>query len=156
MKILKSRYKAISFLWIAGCCIWVILFIKLQASNSDTIIEENVKDTLSISIYNSDVEGNQESENINTAIPDKLSDTQIQDTKISSEKKYPENHENCIMINSAEIKELDALDGVGPVLAQRIIDFRKANGIFKNYDDLLKVKGIGPKKLEKIRKQICF
>ena len=65
----------------------------------------------------------------------------------SSEKKvtFPVN------INTASKKELDALPGIGEVLAQRIIDYRSANGPFSTVDELTKVKGIGEKTLEKLK-----
>lgn len=65
----------------------------------------------------------------------------------SSEKKvtFPVN------INTASKKELDALPGIGEVLAQRIIDYRSANGPFSTVDELTKVKGIGAKTLEKLK-----
>jgi len=61
-----------------------------------------------------------------------------------------------IPINRANTEALIALDGIGPVLAGRIIEWRKANGRFHNADDLLDVRGIGPKKLAKILPQITF
>ena len=65
----------------------------------------------------------------------------------SSEKKvtFPVN------INTASKRELDALPGIGEVLAQRIIDYRSANGPFSTVDELTKVKGIGAKTLEKLK-----
>jgi competence ComEA-like helix-hairpin-helix protein len=42
--------------------------------------------------------------------------------------------------------------GIGPSTAQKILDTRKSCGSFKSVDDLLAIKGIGPKKLEKMRK----
>ena len=51
-----------------------------------------------------------------------------------------------IAINRASAKELEALDGIGPVLAQRIIAYRSVNGPFVDLIDLLKVSGIGAAK----------
>jgi competence protein ComEA len=53
-----------------------------------------------------------------------------------------------ININTAEAAELDALPKVGPVLAQRIVDWRKEHGAFKNIEELDAVDGVGPKMLE--------
>jgi competence protein ComEA len=50
-----------------------------------------------------------------------------------------------ININTAAAAELDQLKGIGPALAQRIIQHRSQNGPFRSTDDLLHVKGIGPK-----------
>lgn len=55
-----------------------------------------------------------------------------------------------IDLNRADINELMSLSGVGPVLANAIIEYRKTHGLFKNSTDLINVKGIGAKKLEKI------
>jgi len=50
-------------------------------------------------------------------------------------------------LNTATERELQSIKGIGPVLAERIIAGRP----YRTVDDLLKVKGIGPKRLEKIR-----
>jgi competence protein ComEA len=48
-----------------------------------------------------------------------------------------------VNLNSATVDQLDALPGIGPVLAQRIVDWRSANGGFRSVDDLNEVSGIG-------------
>jgi len=59
-----------------------------------------------------------------------------------------------LSINRASAKELEKLPGIGPVLAGRIIDYRKSNGNFQSIDDLRKVQGIGASTLEKFRSKI--
>ena len=56
-----------------------------------------------------------------------------------------------VHLNSATPAQLDALPGVGPATAQRIIDYRTANGAFKSVDELDAVSGIGPAKLAELR-----
>ena len=61
-----------------------------------------------------------------------------------------------VAVNSATLEDLESLPGVGPVTAQKIIDYRTQNGAFATPDDLLNVKGIGPKKLEKMRPLVAI
>lgn len=56
-------------------------------------------------------------------------------------------------INTASLEELQTLRGIGPALAQRIIDYREEHGPFATVDELLEVKGIGEGTLEKFRDQ---
>lgn len=53
-----------------------------------------------------------------------------------------------VNLNTASVAELDALPKVGPVLAQRIVDWRKEHGLFKSVEELDAVDGVGPKMLE--------
>lgn len=55
-----------------------------------------------------------------------------------------------ISINTAGEEELELIPGIGPVLARSIVNHRRSRGFFTHPNDLLEVKGIGPKKLEKI------
>lgn len=57
-------------------------------------------------------------------------------------------------LNAATLAQLDALPGVGPVLAQRILDWRTAHGRFNKVDDLGEVGGIGPRKLADLRARV--
>jgi competence protein ComEA len=59
-----------------------------------------------------------------------------------------------IDINRAEPWLLEALPGIGEVTAQAIVDYRSENGLFKRIEDLLKVSGIGPATLDKIKDYI--
>ncbi|QYR20175.1 ComEA family DNA-binding protein [Paenibacillus sp. sptzw28] len=59
-----------------------------------------------------------------------------------------------IDINRANAQEFDALPGIGAIKAQTIVADREKNGRFQTADDLLRVKGIGPKLLDKIRGSI--
>jgi competence protein ComEA len=54
-------------------------------------------------------------------------------------------------LNAASEQDLVAIPGIGEAMAKRIVEFRKENGPFRQVDDLLKVKGIGEKSLEKLR-----
>ena len=59
-----------------------------------------------------------------------------------------------ININRATLSQLDSLDGIGPVIAGRIIDYRKKNGSFLTIEDLQKVSGIGVAKFAQIKSKI--
>ena len=57
-------------------------------------------------------------------------------------------------INTASAKEIEALPGIGPVIAERIVAYREQNGPFKRREDLMMVSGISEKKYEEIRSMI--
>lgn len=60
-----------------------------------------------------------------------------------------------VNINTADAKALEtALVGVGPKVAKAIVDYRTKNGAYKSVEDLEKVKGIGPKLVEKNRDKL--
>lgn len=54
-------------------------------------------------------------------------------------------------LNRADAKTLESLPGIGAVLAQRVLEYRASVGRFRTVEELLAVKGIGPKTLERIR-----
>jgi competence protein ComEA len=59
-----------------------------------------------------------------------------------------------IMINRATQKDFESLDGIGPVLASRIVAYRKVNGPFTAVEDLLKVPGIGQSKFDQFKSKL--
>ena len=61
-----------------------------------------------------------------------------------------------VNVNTAGAAELDRLPGVGPAIAQRILEHRRAHGPFRRAEDVLAVKGIGPKKLASMRPYLRF
>jgi competence protein ComEA len=61
-----------------------------------------------------------------------------------------------VRINTATIEQLDTLNGIGPAIAQRIIDYRTENGGFKDINELKLVSGIGDKLFEKIKDDVAL
>lgn len=59
-----------------------------------------------------------------------------------------------ISINRAAAAELDSLPGIGPALAERIVEYRQTNGMFTNITDLRKVSGIGDAKFNQIKDKV--
>lgn len=60
-----------------------------------------------------------------------------------------------VNINSASSDELQKLSGIGPSLAERIIDYRESNGLFTSIDDLQNVSGIGKTRFANLKEKIC-
>lgn len=70
--------------------------------------------------------------------------------------KKAETEKQRISINTADAEELCRLSGIGPSTAERIIAYREENGLFQSLEDLMRVKGIGESRFEKIRDDICL
>ena len=68
-----------------------------------------------------------------------------------AKKKPPEKPVN---INTASSEELQTVPGIGPVTAEKIVHMRKSYGAFKSVNDLLAIRGLGPKRLDKMRKYL--
>lgn len=80
------------------------------------------------------------------------------DVVLSENGSQPHNemHEWRININTANVEELTLLPGIGPALAQRIIDYREENGPFSSCSQLKNVKGIGQITYEGLRDYIVL
>ena len=61
-----------------------------------------------------------------------------------------------VNINTASVSELDTLPGIGPAYANAIINYRTTNGPFVRIEDIVKIKGIGPKTFEKLKSRITI
>jgi len=71
------------------------------------------------------------------------------------EEMYSSSNTDKININTANASTLQTLPGIGPVLSERIIEYRNQNGLFGIIDDIKDVSGIGEKKFEGIKELIC-
>ena len=59
-----------------------------------------------------------------------------------------------VNINTATAEELQQVPGIGPATAAKILQMRKSYGAFNSGDDLMAIRGLGPKRLEKMRKYL--
>ena len=64
---------------------------------------------------------------------------------------HPHSQKGKLDLNRATAEELQSLPGIGPVLAQRVIEQRTVHGPFRDVDDLMNVKGIGKKRMDQLR-----
>lgn len=89
-------------------------------------------------------------------------DSSIEETAYKADvaaEKYPRKEKDLkqkININSAGQKELEKLPRIGPSTAKNIIEYRTEHGPYKNFDDLKKVKRIGPKTVELLKPHVIF
>ncbi|MFA6848868.1 MAG: helix-hairpin-helix domain-containing protein [Selenomonadaceae bacterium] len=70
--------------------------------------------------------------------------------------KAQEKVDGKVNINMADSKALDSLPGIGPAMAQRIVDYRQTEGAFQTLEDLKKVRGIGDAKFTKLKDKITL
>ena len=66
----------------------------------------------------------------------------------------PADQQSLVNINTAGVNQLVSIPGIGPVLAQRIVDYREKNGYFSSTEDIQNVSGIGPKTYENLSSYI--
>lgn len=90
---------------------------------------------------------------VNDALVDKSNSVGFVDNESSNE---TTNNTTKVNINTATLKELITLSGIGESKAQAILEYRTKNGNFKTLEDLKKVSGIGEAAYEKIKDNICI
>ncbi|MDZ7691579.1 MAG: helix-hairpin-helix domain-containing protein [Balneolaceae bacterium] len=76
------------------------------------------------------------------------------DTTEKNKKSEEKEDASLINVNTASAQQLETLPGIGPVYSKRIIAYRESNDGFKTVDELIKIKGIGSKRLENIRPHV--
>ncbi|WP_369343531.1 ComEA family DNA-binding protein [Bifidobacterium aquikefiricola] len=74
----------------------------------------------------------------------------------SSQAQQQSDTDQRINLNTADAAQLMTIKGIGPVTAERILEYRKKVGTFRSVDELLEVSGIGAKTLEKLRPQVTI
>ena len=112
-----------------------------RADRSGINLAEPLEDGISLHVL----------EIIQTETPETKSSLNDKDTNIRPTSKSITSQSQLININIADQVTLETLSGIGPVTAQKIIDFRNEFGPFTNINEIQKVSGIGPVTFEKIK-----
>lgn len=125
--------------------------VNTNTSISNEADEKNIKPKYNIDVAlenNKSVIEKEENKTTEVVKPNDNNDVVINDEGTSTNK--------LVNINTAGVKELSTLTGIGEAKAQKIIDYRKANGGFKSIDEIMKVKGIGKATYEKFKANITI
>lgn len=132
-------------------------------SNKTNNVSKSSKVNTNTSISNGADEKNIKPEyNIDVALENNESVIEKEENKTTEVVKSNDNNDESIStnklvnINTAGVKELSTLTGIGKAKAQKIIDYREANGGFKSIDEIMKVKGIGKATYEKFKANITI
>ncbi|MBK8981781.1 MAG: helix-hairpin-helix domain-containing protein [Ignavibacteria bacterium] len=155
----KSEIRVIVFISIAvttGFCVKYYKSLSEESINSayDFSRSDSVFREKSLKIYAGNKNGNSpdiaDEKGIYKML--KASDDSVRrNEKLTADNEPPD---FTVDLNTAGIEELTELPGVGEAIAARIISYRDANKRFKNINELMKVKGIGQKKFDKMKKYL--
>ena len=125
--------------------------VNTNTSISNEANEKNTKPKYNIDVAlenNESVIEKEENKTTELVKPNDNNDVVINDEDTSTNK--------LVNINTAGVKELSTLTGIGKAKAQKIIDYREANRGFKSIDEIMKVKGIGKATYEKFKANITI
>jgi len=161
-KLEKSKYTILAVVSIIILLGSFVLFYQIQKQQSPSSSTGNQELAKQIEDLNKKIEGlNGELEKAKSESP--VVETQSfssssSSSSSSSGKVAGETSERSgtVNINTASSSQLDSLPGIGPAYAQRIIDYRNANGGFKTIEEVKNVKGIGDKTFDKFKDQITI
>ncbi|MBK9331578.1 MAG: helix-hairpin-helix domain-containing protein [Ignavibacteria bacterium] len=155
----KSEIRVIVFISIAVTAGFSVKYYKFLSeesvntpydfSHSDSVFREK-----SLKIYAGNKQENRQDiadENSVYKMLEASDDSVKRKEKLSADNEPPD---FTVDLNTAGIEELTELPGVGESIAAKIISYRDANKRFKNINELMKVKGIGQKKFEKMKKYL--
>jgi competence protein ComEA len=106
------------------------------------------RNTVAESLEGPEAEIPSESGRVATVSPSPVVSSAGQEPTVAAPKR---SHQGLLDLNRATDKDFDALPGVGPKLAERIMKYRQSVGFFRSLDELRSVKGIGKKTFERIR-----
>lgn len=125
------------------------------ADSSQVNMAATVKDGMEIRVKGKAIskDGNVGSQGNNSSVEGSVASRA---SKTSSPEPGKNASGEMVNINTADAEGLKKLKGIGPAMAQRIIDYREANGSFQAPEDIMQVKGIGKAKYAKLKEQIAI
>lgn len=123
------------------------------ADSAQVNMAATVKDGMEIRVRAKNMSSGSTGENANKPSGDGVS---IGKKNIANPTAQESQNGDMVNINTADAEGLCKLKGIGPAMAQRIIDYREANGAFQSPEDLQQVKGIGKAKYAKLKDQIVI
>lgn len=123
------------------------------ADSAQVNMAATVKDGMEIRVRAKSMSSGSAGENANKPSSDSVS---VGKSSTTHTEVRESNNGDMVNINTANVEELRKLKGIGPAMAQRIIDYREANGAFQSPEDLQQVKGIGKAKYAKLKDQIAI
>ena len=150
--------------------IGIVLLILIAAGGTIMLFQNNNKSTPKVAGASTEDEVvalKAEIDNLNKKIDDLnknietaktvVSETTTTESSSDSDSSGSSNEAvGVININTASVSELDGLVGIGPTYAQRIVEYREANGGFKSIEELKNVKGIGDKTFDKLKDSVTI